>query len=389
MPPAVFVLGLSIFALGTSEFMITGLLPGMAADLNVTIPDAGLLISAFAIGMVIGAPLLAIGTIRLPRRTTLLGLLAVFSAAHVIGAIADGYPLLFATRIISAIACAGFWAVAAATTVNLVPEARRGQALAVLVGGLTIANVVGVPAGTLLGQHAGWRSAFWAVAALTIIAALAVLLSVPRTPKETEAPRITEELQVFRRSRLWLALGVIALLQAMVFATFSYLAPVLVSVAGLPEAGVPVVLALFGGGAVIGIYAGGKLADKYPFATLYGSLGIALAALVALAFATTPAVAVTAVLILGAAGFAANPALNVRAYAAAGGTSTLVGASTTSAFNVGNTVGPWLGGTTISAGMGFSSVAWVSVALGALAVAALTAALRLHKRDTAPDLVAA
>ncbi|WP_238606614.1 MFS transporter [Amycolatopsis sp. Poz14] len=333
--------------------------------------------------------MLAIGTIRLPRRTTLLGLLAVFSAAHVIGAIADGYPLLFATRIISAIACAGFWAVAAATTVNLVPEARRGQALAVLVGGLTIANVVGVPAGTLLGQHAGWRSAFWAVAALTIIAALAVLLSVPRTPKETEAPRITEELQVFRRSRLWLALGVIALLQAMVFATFSYLAPLLVSVAGLPEAGVPVVLALFGGGAVIGIYAGGKLADKYPFATLYGSLGIALAALVALAFATTPAVAVTAVLILGAAGFAANPALNVRAYAAAGGTSTLVGASTTSAFNVGNTVGPWLGGTTISAGMGFSSVAWVSVALGALAVAALTAALRLHKRDTAPDLVAA
>ncbi len=389
MPPAVFVLGLSIFALGTSEFMITGLLPGMAADLNVTIPDAGLLISAFAIGMVIGAPLLAIGTIRLPRRTTLLGLLAVFSAAHVIGAIADGYPLLFATRIISAIACAGFWAVAAATTVNLVPEARRGQALAVLVGGLTIANVVGVPAGTLLGQHAGWRSAFWAVAALTIIAALAVLLSVPRTPKETEAPRITEELQVFRRSRLWLALGVIALLQAMVFATFSYLAPLLVSVAGLPEAGVPVVLALFGGGAVIGIYAGGKLADKYPFATLYGSLGIALAALVALAFATTPAVAVTAVLILGAAGFAANPALNVRAYAAAGGTSTLVGASTTSAFNVGNTVGPWLGGTTISAGMGFSSVAWVSVALGALAVAALTAALRLHHRDTAPELVAA
>nr|WP_240691565.1 Cmx/CmrA family chloramphenicol efflux MFS transporter [Amycolatopsis nivea] len=317
VPPAVFVLGLSIFALGTSEFMITGLLPGMAADLNVTIPDAGLLISAFAIGMVIGAPLLAIGTIRLPRRTTLLGLLAVFSAAHVIGAIADGYPLLFATRIISAVACAGFWAVAAATTVNLVPEARRGQALAVLVGGLTIANVVGVPAGTLLGQHAGWRSAFWAVAALTIIAALAVLLSVPRTPKETEAPRITEELQVFRRSRLWLALGVIALLQAMVFATFSYLAPLLVSVAGLPEAGVPVVLALFGGGAVIGIYAGGKLADKYPFATLYGSLGIALAALVALAFATTPAVAVTAVLILGAAGFAANPALNVRAYAAA------------------------------------------------------------------------
>lgn len=389
MPAAVFVLGLSIFALGTSEFMITGLLPGMAADLGVTIPDAGLLISAFAIGMVIGAPLLAIGTIRLPRRTTLLALLVVFSASHVIGALSDGYGILFATRIISAVACAGFWAVAAATTVNLVPEARRGQALAVLVGGLTVANVVGVPAGTLLGQHAGWRSAFWAVVALTVIAAIAVLLSVPRTTKETEDPRIAEELRVFRRSRLWLALGVIALLQAMVFATFSYLAPLLVSVAGLPESAVPVVLALFGGGAVIGIFAGGKLADTYPFATLYGSLGIALAALVTLAFATNAVVAVAAVLVLGAAGFAANPALNVRAYAAAGGTSTLVGASTTSAFNVGNTVGPWLGGTTISAGMGFSSVAWVSVALGALALATLTFALRLHQRDTTPQLVTA
>ncbi|WP_406632848.1 Cmx/CmrA family chloramphenicol efflux MFS transporter [Amycolatopsis sp. WGS_07] len=387
MPLAVFVLGLSIFALGTSEFMITGLLPGMAADLGVSIPDAGLLISAFAVGMVVGAPLLAVGTLRLPRRTTLLGLLAVFSAAHVIGAVSDGYGVLFATRVVSALACAGFWAVAASTTVNLVTEAKRGQALAVLVGGLTVANVVGVPAGTLLGQHAGWRSAFWAVAALTVVAAVAVLLSVPRTAKEAEAPRIAEELKVFRRSRLWLALGVIALLQAMVFATFSYLAPLLVSVAGLPESGVPVVLALFGGGAVIGIFAGGKLADAHPFATLYGSLGIAVAALVALAFATNAVVAVTAVLVLGAAGFAANPALNVRAYAVAGGSSTLVGASTTSAFNVGNTVGPWLGGTTISAGLGFSSVAWVSVALGALALAALTFALRLHQRDAAPQLV--
>ncbi|MFD2474727.1 Cmx/CmrA family chloramphenicol efflux MFS transporter [Amycolatopsis silviterrae] len=387
MPLAVFVLGLSIFALGTSEFMITGLLPGMAADLGVSIPDAGLLISAFAVGMVVGAPLLAVGTIRLPRRTTLLGLLVVFSAAHVIGAVSDGYGVLFATRVVSALACAGFWAVAASTTVNLVPEAKRGQALAVLVGGLTVANVVGVPAGTLLGQHAGWRSAFWAVAALSVVAAIAVLAAVPRTTTETEAPRIAEELKVFRRSRLWLALGVIALLQAMVFATFSYLAPLLVSVAGLPESGVPVVLALFGGGAVIGIFAGGKLADTHPFATLYGSLGIAVAALVALAFATNAVVAVTAVLVLGAAGFAANPALNVRAYAVAGGSSTLVGASTTSAFNVGNTVGPWLGGTTISAGLGFSSVAWVSVALGALALAALTFALRLHQRDAAPQLV--
>ncbi|WP_033287543.1 Cmx/CmrA family chloramphenicol efflux MFS transporter [Amycolatopsis jejuensis] len=381
MPLAVWVLGLSIFALGTSEFMITGLLPGMAADLGVTIPDAGLLISAFAVGMVVGAPVLAVATLKLPRRATLLGLLTVFAAAHVVGATGTGYPLLFATRVVSALACAGFWAVAAAATVSMVSAEQRGRALAVLVGGLTVANVVGVPAGTFLGQHAGWRSAFWAVAALTLVAAVGVLLSVPRTAENAAPPRIAEELKVFRRNRLWLALGVIALLQAMVFATFSYLAPLLVEVAGLPESAVPVVLALFGGGAMIGIFTGGKLADAHPFATLYGSLGIAVAALVALAFASDPVVAVTAVLVLGAAGFAANPALNVRAYAVAGGSSTLVGASTTSAFNVGNTVGPWLGGTTISAGLGFSSVAWVSVGLGAAALAALTFALSLHHSD--------
>ena len=187
MPLAVFVLGLSIFALGTSEFMITGLLPGMAADLGVSIPDAGLLISAFAVGMVVGAPLLAVGTLKLPRRTTLLALLVVFAGSHVGGALASGYGLLFATRIVSALACAGFWAVAAATTVSLVPAARRGRALAVLVGGLTLANIAGVPAGTFLGQHAGWRTAFWAVAALTVVAVVGVLGSC-RAPSRTPRP---------------------------------------------------------------------------------------------------------------------------------------------------------------------------------------------------------
>ncbi|MEU4671464.1 Cmx/CmrA family chloramphenicol efflux MFS transporter [Amycolatopsis sp. NPDC023774] len=385
MPLAVFVLGLSIFALGTSEFMITGLLPGMAADLGVSIPDAGLLISAFAVGMVVGAPLLAVGTLKLPRRTTLLALLAVFAGSHVVGALAPGYGLLFATRIVSALACAGFWAVAAATTVSLVPAARRGRALAVLVGGLTVANIAGVPAGTFLGQHAGWRTAFWAVAALTVVAVAGVLAFVPRTVSDSSAlrVRVRTELRVFRNGRVWLALGVIALTQAMVFATFSYLAPLLTSADGLPSSGVPLVLVLFGVGAVIGILAGGKLADGRPFPTLYGSLGLAVAALIALAVTSDTVVAVVAVLVLGAAAFAANPALNVRAYSVAGGSSTLVGASTTSGFNVGNTAGPWAGGVAINAGLGFPSVAWVSVGLGGLALTALTFALRLQRSDDA------
>ncbi|MET8846164.1 Cmx/CmrA family chloramphenicol efflux MFS transporter [Amycolatopsis sp. NPDC004625] len=379
MPLAVFVLGLSVFALGTSEFMITGLLPGMAADLHVSIPDAGLLISAFAVGMVVGAPLLAIGTLRLPRRRTLLTLLGVFVVAHVVGALAGSYALLFATRVVAALACAGFWAVALATTIALVPADRRGRAMAVLVGGLTVANIAGVPAGTFLGQHAGWRAAFWAVAAVTLVAVAGVALLVPETTGD--AVGVRTELRLYRRGRVWLALGVIALAQAMIFAAFSYLAPLLTETDGLPEGWVPGVLALFGVGALIGISASGRLADRRPFATLYSCLALALAALLVLALTTDALVAVAAVFVFGVAGFGANPALNVRAYQAAGDAPTLVGASTTAAFNVGNTAGPWLGGAAIDAGLGFPSVAWTGIALGVATLAALTVAATVQRSD--------
>ncbi len=381
MPLAVCVLGLSVFALGTSEFMITGLLPGMAADLNVGIPEAGLLISAFAIGMVVGAPLLAIATLRVPRRATLMTLLVVFGLSHVVGALGTGYALLFATRVVSAVACAGFWAVGAATAVALVPSERRGRALAILVGGLTIANIAGVPAGTFLGQHAGWRAAFWAVTALTVLALIGVFALVPETQDGAETD-VKTELRLYRGGRFWLALGVIALAQAMIFATFSYLAPLLTEVAGLPESWVPGVLSLFGLGALIGITVGGRLADARPFATLYGGLAIALLALVLLAISGsgTP-LAIFSVFLFGVAGFGVNPALNVRAFAVAGNAPTLVGASTTAAFNVGNTVGPWLGGESIDAGLGYPSVAWVSVGLGVATVLALTFAAGVQRTD--------
>ncbi|WP_340682118.1 Cmx/CmrA family chloramphenicol efflux MFS transporter [Amycolatopsis coloradensis] len=382
MPLAVCVLGLSVFALGTSEFMITGLLPGMAADLNVGIPEAGLLISAFAIGMVVGAPLLAIATLRVPRRATLMALLVVFGVSHVVGALGSGYALLFATRVVSAVACAGFWAVAAATAVALVPVERRGRALAILVGGLTVANIAGVPAGTFLGQHAGWRAAFWAVTALTVVALIGVFALVPETQNGADKADVATELRLYRGGRFWLALGVIALAQAMIFATFSYLAPLLTEVAGLPDSWVPGVLSLFGLGALIGITVGGRLADARPFATLYGGLAVALLALVLLAISgpATP-VAIFAVFLFGVAGFGVNPALNVRAFAVAGNAPTLVGASTTAAFNVGNTLGPWLGGESIDAGLGYPSVAWVSVGLGVATVVALTFAAGVQRTD--------
>lgn len=382
MPLAVSVLGLSVFALGTSEFMITGLLPGMATDLGVGIPEAGLLISAFAIGMVVGAPLLAIATLRVPRRATLMGLLVAFGVSHVVGALGTGYTLLFATRIVSAVACAGFWAVAAATAVALVPAERRGRALAILVGGLTVANIAGVPAGTFLGQHAGWRAAFWAVAALTVIALVGVFALVPETQNGENKTNVGTELRLYRGGRFWLALGVIALAQAMIFATFSYLTPLLTEVSGLPEGWVPGVLSLFGLGALIGITAGGRLADTKPFLTLYGGLALALLALALLAVSGSSApVAIFAVFLFGVAGFGVNPALNVRAFAVAGNAPTLVGASTTAAFNVGNTLGPWLGGEVIDARLGYPSVAWVSIGLGVATVLVLTFAATIQRTD--------
>lgn len=384
MPLAVWVLGLSIFALGTSEFMISGLLPDIAADLHVGIPDAGLLVSAFAIGMVVGAPVLAAATLRLPRRVTLIGLLAVFGVGQVAGAVAPGYGVLFASRVVSAVACAGFWAVAAVTTLDLVPVRRRGRALAVVTGGLTIANIVGVPAGTFLGQHAGWRAAFAVVAGLAAVALVGVAVLVPAgRAADRVRPRLAVELGVYRNGRVLLALGVTALTQAMIFCTFSYLAPLLTG-GGLPAAWVPGVLALFGIGGFLGIAAGGRLADAHPFGTLFGGLGVTVAtlAVVGLAASRTPVV-VVAVFVLGFAGFAANPALNVRVFALSGAAPTLGGATNTSAFNVGNTVGPWLGGLAIGAGLGMSSVAWVSVALGAAALGALGVAFAVQRRDDA------
>ncbi|MGW2848928.1 MFS transporter, partial [Streptomyces sp. NPDC001274] len=165
MPLAVYILGLSVFALGTSEFMLSGLLPPIADDMNVSIPRAGLLISAFAIGMVIGAPLLAVATLRLPRRTTLITLITVFGLGQVAGALAPTYEVLFASRVVSAFACAGFWAVGAAVAIAMVPVNARARAMAVMIGGLSIANVLGVPLGAFLGENLGWRSAFWAVGA--------------------------------------------------------------------------------------------------------------------------------------------------------------------------------------------------------------------------------
>ncbi|MCS0635977.1 MFS transporter [Streptomyces sp. LP05-1] len=385
MPLAVYILGLSVFALGTSEFMLSGLLPPIAEDMGVSIPRAGLLVSAFAIGMVVGAPLLAVATLRLPRKPTLVALLAVFGLGQLAGAVAPSYTVLFVSRVVSALACAGFWALGAAVAVAMVPVGARARAMAVMIGGLSIANVLGVPAGAFLGEHLGWRSAFWAVAAATVLAVAGVLTLVPRIAPPAERPEVRRELAVYRDRQVWLAIAVTALAAGGVFCAFSYLAPLLTRVAELDSGWVPTVLALFGIGALVGTTIGGRVADAHLFGVLLTGTAASTVFLAALALlGDRPVAAVTLSFLIGVSAFFTAPALNARMFGVAGAAPTLAGATATAAFNLGNTGGPWLGGTVIDAGFGYPATAWAGAAMTLTALALVALALRLHRRDGDP-----
>ncbi|MFC8825533.1 Cmx/CmrA family chloramphenicol efflux MFS transporter [Streptomyces sp. NPDC057137] len=388
MPLAVYILGLSVFALGTSEFMLSGLLPPIADDMDVTIPQAGLLISAFAIGMVVGAPLLAVATLRLPRRTTLIALISVFGLGQVAGALAPTYEVLFVSRVVSAFACAGFWAVGAAVAIAMVPKTSRARAMAVMIGGLSIANVLGVPVGAFLGTHLGWRSAFWAVGAASAIALVGVATLIPRIPLPERKPELRRELLIYRDRQVWLAIAITALAAGGVFCAFSYLAPLLTDVAGLDEGWVPTVLALFGVGALIGTVIGGRVADAHLFGVLLSGVVASTVFLSALALLASSAVALVVLsLLLGFSAFFTAPALNARLFNVAAAAPILAGATATSAFNLGNTGGPWLGGTVIDAGLGFASTAWAGAAMTVVAVGLVILAMR-HQRSGATRVIA-
>ncbi|MFC8534453.1 Cmx/CmrA family chloramphenicol efflux MFS transporter [Streptomyces sp. NPDC057249] len=380
MPLAVYILGLSVFALGTSEFMLSGLLPPIADDMDVSIPRAGLLISAFAIGMVVGAPLLAVATLRLPRRTTLISLISVFGLGQVAGALAPTYEVLFASRVVSAFACAGFWAVGAAVAIAMVPVNARARAMAVMIGGLSIANVLGVPLGAFLGENLGWRSAFWAVGAASAVALVGVVTLIPRIPLPEEKPQLKREMGIYRDRQVWLSIVITALAAGGVFCAFSYLAPLLTDVAGLDSGWVPTVLALFGVGALVGTTIGGRVADAHLFGVLLSGITASTVFLAALAlFASNQAAVITLSFLLGLSAFYTAPALNARMFNVAGAAPTLAGATTTAAFNLGNTGGPWLGGTVIDADFGFAATAWAGAAMTVAAVVAVVFSLRLQR----------
>lgn len=386
LPLGVYVLGFTIFSLGTSEFMLAGLLPPMAADLGVSIPQAGALITAFAIGMLAGAPVMTLLTLNLPRRTTLLGAAAVFAAMHLLGAVVDDFGLLLATRVVSAVACATYWAVAAVTAMAISPPRATARAMAVVVGGLTVANVVGVPLGTWIGERGGWQLSFLAVGLASLLALATTALLVPETRPRAAARQdyravLRAELTSFRRPQLWVALGTTATFQAAVFGTFSYLSPMLTDIAHLDPATVPAALLLFGFGTLAGVTIGGRYADRNLLGNVLISLLALAAALAGLALALRVGgwVSLAAVALFGAAAFSIASALNARVLLHAGGAPTLAAAVNVSAFNVGNALGPWAGGAVIAGGLGYLAPIWVSLALVAVALVLAALSWRLER----------
>ncbi|MEU6414108.1 Cmx/CmrA family chloramphenicol efflux MFS transporter [Microbispora sp. NPDC046933] len=380
MPIAIYMLGLAVFAQGTSEFMLSGLVPDIARDLQVSVPAAGALTSAFAVGMIVGAPLTAVLSLRWPRRRALLVFLTAFMIVHVAGAVTTSFAVLLATRVAGALANAGFLAVGLATATAMAGPGAKGRAASVLLGGITLACVAGVPAGAVLGQVWGWRSAFWAVAVVSAPAVVAVARSVPATPPDAAVPEARRELRALRRPRLLVTLLLGALVNGATFCTFTYLASVVTEVGGYGRQWVPVLLALFGLGSFAGVSIGGRMADRRPMRLLVpGGLAL-LAGWIVFGVAAGDAAAVfVLVFVQGTLSFAVGSTLITRALYAAAEAPSLGGSFATAAFNVGATAGPLLGGAAIGAGLGFRAPLWVSALLVALAFAVAGPALAARR----------
>ncbi|MFF1380827.1 Cmx/CmrA family chloramphenicol efflux MFS transporter [Streptomyces sp. NPDC058308] len=385
MPFALYLLGLAVFAQGTSEFMLSGLIPDIARDLAVPIPAAGHLTSAFALGMVVGAPLMAALSRRFARRSALLVFLTAFLLVHIVGALTTSFAVLLTTRVIGALANAGFLAVALVTATSMVGPDAKGRATSALLGGVTVACVAGVPAGALLGEVWGWRSAFWAVALLSLPAVLAIARAVPAGKPAAAGPGALGELRALRAPRLRVTLLLGALVNGATFCTFTYLAPLVTHVTSLGPSWVPVVLALFGIGSFAGVAVGGRVADVRPVPLLvFGSLALFAGWVLFAVTAADPVATVVLVLVQGALSFGVGSTLISQALYAATDAPHLAGGFATAAFNVGGAAGPWLGGLAISAGLGYRSPLWLSALLVTAALVTGAVALGLRREAPAP-----
>lgn len=358
MPIALLALTAGAFGIGTTEFVIMGLLLQVSADLHVSIATAGLLISGYALGVAVGAPLLTIGTRRLPRKTVLLALMAIFTLGNVACALAPDYATLMAARIVTSLAHGTFFGVGSVVATGLVAPERRASAIAVMFTGLTAATVLGVPAGAWLGLHFGWRSAFWAVAAIGVTALAVLAAFVPRD-RAGEAPGpLADELAVLARPQVWLGLGMTVFGFAGVLAVFTFVQPLLTRVTGMSAAAVSPAMLLFGVGLAAGNLLGGRLADRAPMPAVLGTLlalALVLGSMDLWIHLSVPAMAF--LVVLGIAAFATVAPLQVRVLdQAAGAGQNLASSLNIAAFNLGNALGAWVGGLVIDHGPGLRAL---------------------------------
>ncbi|MFZ3557078.1 MFS transporter [Streptomyces sp. BH055] len=393
MPLALLALAVGAFGIGTTEFVIMGLLPNVADDLGISIPDAGHLVSAYALGVVIGAPLLAAVTARMPRRRVLIGLMALFVVGNAVSAAAPDYHSLMLARFVSGLPHGAFFGVGAVVATSLVAPERKARSVSLMFLGLTIANVVGVPAATAMGQQLGWRATFLAVSAIGLVAIAALVALVPADHGHAEtAAGLRGELRALKSLPVWLALGTTVAGFGALFAAYSYITPMLTDAAGYADASVTLLLALFGVGATIGNLMGGRLADHSLRRTLFGGL-TSLAVVLALfpLLMRTEWSAALAVFLLGMAAFTTGSPLQLIVMEKASAAPSLASSANQAAFNLANAGGAWIGGLALAAGFGVTSPAVAGAALAVLGVgvASVAYAVDRGRGTTAPGRLVA
>ncbi|MEJ6547931.1 MFS transporter [Corynebacterium sp. USCH3] len=383
LPFVTYVLAAGVFLMGTTEFIVAGILPEIADDLSVSVSDAGLMITVFAVGMIVGTPAMAALTLRLPRKVTLTLALLVFGVGHVIVAVTSVLPVILAARFLTALATGAFWAVAAVVGAQAAGPSLASKALGIVLGGGMLANVVGVPLGAFAGQTVGWRGPFWALAGLAVLGALIVFRQVPADPEDAPTPSLRAEFRALLDGRVWLVLAGCAVVCGSSLAVYSFISPLLTDNSGLAASAVPLVLACYGVGAFIGSNLGGSLGARRPFAVLFFSATATFLVLAGLLlFSHNAAVTIVLVVLLGLFGRSTNPVLIGMAVRYADKAPTLASAMATASFNVGTAVGSWIAGMMLATSLGASG----PVAVGTIVAAVYFIPLALLVRRERADL---
>jgi len=377
MPLAIIALATASFCIGTTEFVIMGLLPDVARDLGVSIANAGLLVTGYALGVVVGAPIVAALVVAVPRKRALLGMVLVFILGNALCALAPNYGVLLFARVVTAFCHGAFFGIGAVVASQLVAPERRAQAIAAMFAGLTLANVLGVPFGTALGNATGWRSTFWAVAAIGCIAAVAVATFVPAHVPMTR-PDLGAEFRVLRNRQVVLAMAISVLSSASLFCVFTYITPLLEHVTGLTPQAVTIALLIFGVGLTAGNVLGGRLADWKLMPSLIGvgaAVAVVLVVFALVSRASIPAYAT--IFVWGVLAFALVPLLQLRIVDEAASAPNLASTLNQGAFNLGNALGAGIGSVAITAGIAYADLPWIGAGVALLAVATSIGSSRL------------